>query len=124
LDKIRLRLAYLDELTWKHNKAGGFENHIWQVSSSDFNGIMLPLAASWKMLFPPLKKGAETESKRIGYIGVPPINADIYEFIESLDARWYIMRCRDSLQWQIRLALKILWKNTGDLPTVRYKRQT
>jgi len=33
------------------------------------------------------KREPKTESKRIGYIGVPPINADIYEFIESLDAR-------------------------------------
>jgi len=40
-------------------QAGGFENHIWQVSSSDFNGDYVTLAASWKMLFPPLKKGAE-----------------------------------------------------------------
>ncbi len=38
LDNIRKKLVYLDELTWKHNKARGVENHIWQVSSSDFNG--------------------------------------------------------------------------------------
>ena len=28
----------MDELTWKYNKAKGVENHLWQVSSSDFNG--------------------------------------------------------------------------------------
>ena len=28
----------LDELTWKDNKVSGGENHLWLVSSSDFNG--------------------------------------------------------------------------------------
>ena len=32
LDVIRERLMYVDELTWRHNKVSGFENHIWQVS--------------------------------------------------------------------------------------------
>jgi len=88
LDKIRLRLAYLDELTWKHNKAGGFENHIWQVSSSDFNGDYVTFGRELEDAISSIeKREPKTESKRIGYIGVPPINADIYEFIESLDAR-------------------------------------
>jgi len=88
LDKIRKRLSYLDELTWKHNKAGGFENHIWQVSSSDFNGDYVTFERQLDDVISSIeKREPKTQSKRIGYIGVPPINGDIYEFIESLDAR-------------------------------------
>jgi len=88
LDKIRLRLSYLDELTWKYNKAHGFENHIWQVSSSDFNGDYVTFGRQLEEEISSIeKREPKTESKRIGYIGVPPINGEIYEFIESLDAR-------------------------------------
>ncbi len=27
----------LDELTWRYNQVSGYENHLWLVSSSDFN---------------------------------------------------------------------------------------
>lgn len=88
LDKIRRRLSYLDELTWKYNKADGFENHIWQVSSSDFNGDYITFARQLdEKIISIEKRKPKTESKRIGYIGVPPINGDLYEFIESLGAR-------------------------------------
>ncbi len=88
LDKIRQRLSYLDELTWKDNKASGFENHIWQVSSSDFNGDYITFGHKLEDAISSIeKREPRTESKRIGYMGVPPINGDIYEFVESLDAR-------------------------------------
>ena len=88
LDSIRKRLVYIDELTWKHNKATGFENHIWQVSSSDFNGDYVTFGRQLEEEISSIeKREPKTESKRIGYIGVPPINGEIYEFIESLDAR-------------------------------------
>jgi benzoyl-CoA reductase/2-hydroxyglutaryl-CoA dehydratase subunit BcrC/BadD/HgdB len=88
LDAIRQRLIYLDELTWKHNRATGFENHIWQVSSSDFNGDYIGFKKELDEKIASIeKRDAKTEGKRIGYIGVPPINGDIYDFIESLNAR-------------------------------------
>ncbi|MFZ5986091.1 MAG: 2-hydroxyacyl-CoA dehydratase family protein [Bacillota bacterium] len=88
LDKIRKRLAYLDELTWKHNKAGGFENHIWQVSSSDFNGDYVTFGKELERAISAIEKRNTKHKKvRIGYIGVPAINGDLYDFIETLDAR-------------------------------------
>ncbi|HPD00377.1 MAG TPA: 2-hydroxyacyl-CoA dehydratase [Acetivibrio sp.] len=88
LDTIRQRLIYLDELTWKHNKATGFENHIWQVSSSDFNGDYVSFGRELDEKIASVDKRApKTGGKRIGYIGVPPINGDIYDFVESLNAR-------------------------------------
>jgi benzoyl-CoA reductase/2-hydroxyglutaryl-CoA dehydratase subunit BcrC/BadD/HgdB len=88
LDTIRQRLIYLDELTWQHNKATGFENHIWQVSSSDFNGDYISFGRELDEKIASVEKRApKTGGKRIGYIGVPPINGDIYDFVESQNAR-------------------------------------
>ncbi|RCX20202.1 benzoyl-CoA reductase/2-hydroxyglutaryl-CoA dehydratase subunit BcrC/BadD/HgdB [Anaerobacterium chartisolvens] len=88
LDVIRKKLAYIDELTWKHNKATGMENHIWQVSSSDFNGCCKAFDSE---LSEKIREIEERESGdnyiRLGYIGVPPINSDLYDFIEGLNAR-------------------------------------
>ncbi len=38
LDKIRQKTRLLDEMTWRDGKVTGFENHLWLVSTSDFNG--------------------------------------------------------------------------------------
>ena len=87
LDVVRKKLLYLDELTWKLNKVNGFENHIWQVSSSDFNGDYKTFDADLDKAICEIEKRSEGHKKvRIGYIGVPPINADLYEFIETLGA--------------------------------------
>jgi benzoyl-CoA reductase/2-hydroxyglutaryl-CoA dehydratase subunit BcrC/BadD/HgdB len=88
LDKVRQKLVYLDELTWKHNKATGFENHLWQVSSSDFNGdYQLFNNILEEKIREIEQRNEEANCIRLGYIGVPPIFSDIYDFIETLDAR-------------------------------------
>ena len=38
LENIRKKLKELDTLTWNYGKVSGFENHLWLVSASDFNG--------------------------------------------------------------------------------------
>ncbi len=89
LDTIRKRLLYLDELTWKHNKASGFENHLWQVSSSDFNSNLILFASQLESVIELTEKRNEKNQKvRLGYIGVPPIFAEIYDFVEEHDARF------------------------------------
>lgn len=88
LDPIRKRLAYVDELTWQHNKVSGFENHIWQVSSSDFDGDYRVFAQMLEQEIAVMeKREAFSEKVRLGYIGVPPINSDLYDLVETLDAR-------------------------------------
>lgn len=88
LDSVRKNIAYLDELTWKYNKAGGFENHIWQVQSSDFNGNYNMFDKQLKEMISKIEKRKQNApEKRIGYIGVPPIYPDIYDFIEGMSAR-------------------------------------
>jgi benzoyl-CoA reductase/2-hydroxyglutaryl-CoA dehydratase subunit BcrC/BadD/HgdB len=88
LNSVRSKLAYLDELTWKHNKASGFENHIWQVSSSDFNGNYQGFENDLDKIIGQIEtRESENNGIRLGYIGVPPIYGDIYEFIEKLGAK-------------------------------------
>ncbi len=88
LDIIRNRLAYLDELTWKQNKVDSFENHIWQVSSSDFNGDFNLFSDELdNFLNEAEKRQPQSEKIRLGYIGVPPINGDLYEFTGLQGAR-------------------------------------
>ncbi|KNY27275.1 2-hydroxyacyl-CoA dehydratase family protein [Pseudobacteroides cellulosolvens] len=88
LDNIRNKLVYLDELTWKHNKATGFENHLWQVSSSDFNGDYKVFSDDITNLINKIEGRRENKNRiRLGYIGVPPIYTDLYDFVEEKDAR-------------------------------------
>lgn len=88
LDQVRKRLIYLDELTWKYNKASGFENHIWQVSSSYFNCDYHIFAQQLEQeILAMEKREAKGERVRLGYIGVPPISCDLYELVETMDAR-------------------------------------
>ncbi|MEN8904495.1 MAG: 2-hydroxyacyl-CoA dehydratase [Clostridiales bacterium] len=88
LYQIRKDIKYFDELTWKHNKVNGFENHYWLVSSSDYFGDILTYS---ELLKAAIKKAENSKSLdervRLGYIGVPPIFNDIYEVVESFDAR-------------------------------------
>ncbi len=88
LDAIRVKLKKLDELTYLDNKVTGFENHLWLVSSSDFNG-------DFKIFDQELDKFLkEVESRqprkkelRLAFLGVPPILDDIYQTFEDLGAR-------------------------------------
>lgn len=88
LDLIREKLVYVDELTWKHNKVTGFENHIWQVSSSDFDSDFAAFRQKLENELEVMeKRESRSEKVRLGYIGVPPINSDLYDLVETMDAR-------------------------------------
>ena len=80
----------LDELTWKHNTASGWENHLWLVSASDFNGDYQQYRRELQGLLdicaarPPYPDG-ET---RLAYIGVPSVYArELYQYVEKHGAR-------------------------------------
>ncbi|MCC5911771.1 MAG: 2-hydroxyacyl-CoA dehydratase [Clostridiaceae bacterium] len=87
LNTIRSRVKYLDELTYKEGKITGFENHLYQVSLSDFNGDD---ALYEKELGGFLRKAEVrkpiNKKLRLGYIGVPPMTADLYSYVEGFDA--------------------------------------
>lgn len=80
----------LDELTWKQGLVSGWENHLWLVSSSDFNGDHKAYADKLQALL------TEAESRqpypdhmlRLAYIGVPPVyGSDLYSYLERHGAR-------------------------------------
>jgi benzoyl-CoA reductase/2-hydroxyglutaryl-CoA dehydratase subunit BcrC/BadD/HgdB len=86
LDRIRRKLVNLDELTWKDGKVSGAENHLWLVSSSDFNGDSEQYE---KELDEFLAQASQREPRKrkikLGFLGVPPIFSDFYEYLESQD---------------------------------------
>lgn len=88
LDGVRSLVHRIDDLTWQENKISGFENHLWQVSCSDFNGDPDKFAREAEEFLAelPARQGIEAPI-RLGYIGVPPIMTDLYSYLESRGAR-------------------------------------
>lgn len=87
LNNIRNLVKEVDELTYKEFKVSGFENHLIQVSCSDFNGdpeeykrVILEKLKEFKSREPVIPK------VKLGYIGVPPMTGDLYSFVENQDA--------------------------------------
>ena len=88
LDRIREKVWELDRLTWEENCVGGWENHLYQVSCSDFNGDPEKFAEEVEVF---LGRAGTTPSRegelRLGYIGVPPIVGELYRYLEERGAR-------------------------------------
>ncbi|NTW05421.1 MAG: 2-hydroxyacyl-CoA dehydratase [Peptococcaceae bacterium] len=88
LDNIRKKVHRLDLLTWKENLVNSWENHLFQVSCSDFTGDPEEFE---KTVDDKLTEVAERSPAkgglRLGYIGVPPIIIDLYDYLEGQGAR-------------------------------------
>jgi benzoyl-CoA reductase/2-hydroxyglutaryl-CoA dehydratase subunit BcrC/BadD/HgdB len=88
LDAIRRKLVMLDELTWRENKVSGLENHLFLVSSSDFNSNPAKFEKELDGFLERAEKRTAREYRiRIGYVGVPPIFSGLYEYLETLGAQ-------------------------------------
>jgi len=85
------RLALkLDELTWKQGVASGYENHLWLVSTSDFNQDYHSYQKELKELVERCIKRPPYPADwlRIAYIGVPSVyGQDLYRYLENKGAR-------------------------------------
>ncbi len=89
LEPVRSLLDKLDYMTWKENRVSGYENHIWLVSSSDFNGDIDRFSKELsEFLDKAEKRNPFNESVRLAYIGVPPILDDIHDVAEEFGARF------------------------------------
>jgi benzoyl-CoA reductase/2-hydroxyglutaryl-CoA dehydratase subunit BcrC/BadD/HgdB len=85
-DKVREKLRKIDKLTIEE-KVSGFENHLFLVSSTDFNSDLEMFSNEInKFLEQAEKKSSKKSDIRLGFIGVPPIFTDIYQFIEEKNA--------------------------------------
>jgi len=88
IKRIRTKLKELDRLTFQENVITGFENHIFLVSSSDFGSDPDRFEKGLDdLLLEAVKRRPRSEEIRIGYLGVPPIFTDFYEYTESIGAR-------------------------------------
>ncbi|MBW6516374.1 MAG: 2-hydroxyacyl-CoA dehydratase [Candidatus Cloacimonetes bacterium] len=92
LDEIRKDLLELDRLTYQERKVTGAENHLWLVSSSDFNGDPVKFSKGLRLFLQeandrePRKLSSNSIDKRqreirLAYIGVPPIFTDLYQYL-------------------------------------------
>jgi benzoyl-CoA reductase/2-hydroxyglutaryl-CoA dehydratase subunit BcrC/BadD/HgdB len=89
LNKIRKSAKEIDRLTFVESKATGLENHLYQVSCSDFNGNLDKFQQLLENKIEEITKRKPTPRKlRLGFIGVPPMTCDLYEFVEKFDARF------------------------------------
>ena len=86
LDDVRGKVWKLDDLTWQTGGISSAQNHYYQVCCSDFNSDLDQFGRDVDKAIAdavPVKNDA----LRLGYIGVPPIFQDFYEFVERIGAR-------------------------------------
>jgi benzoyl-CoA reductase/2-hydroxyglutaryl-CoA dehydratase subunit BcrC/BadD/HgdB len=84
MKKTRKTLAAIDEMTWREGLITGVENHLWLVRASDMLGDYRNYHTMAQTFLKEIGGRKKIEGVDIGYIGVPPILLDIYEFIESV----------------------------------------
>jgi benzoyl-CoA reductase/2-hydroxyglutaryl-CoA dehydratase subunit BcrC/BadD/HgdB len=112
LDSIRKKLIVLDELTWKDNKATGFENHFWLVSASDFFSAPERFKNELDTAIKEIKKrDSDEKGVRLGYIGVPPVFTDLYENLDKLGSSVVF----NEVQRQFSLPHSIEYNNLVDV---------
>jgi benzoyl-CoA reductase/2-hydroxyglutaryl-CoA dehydratase subunit BcrC/BadD/HgdB len=81
-------LAEIDSLTWRRGVVTGHENHKFLVSASEVCGdVELFERRIDEFLEQARKREPFSGDIRLGYIGVPPIWDDLYQFLESQGAR-------------------------------------
>jgi benzoyl-CoA reductase/2-hydroxyglutaryl-CoA dehydratase subunit BcrC/BadD/HgdB len=84
IHSTRLALETIDQMTWHERRVSGYENHLWLVRASDMLGDYDAYRAMAQDFIEEAKARSPIEGVRIGYIGVPPIVPDIYDFTESV----------------------------------------
>jgi len=85
---VRSLAKKLDELTYLDNKATGFENHLYQISLSDFCSDENECKRMLKSKIEEIQKRSPIKDRlKLGYIGVPPMMPDLYDYLEKAGAR-------------------------------------
>ena len=89
LDRVRRLVWRLDQLTWRENLISSWDNHLYQVNCSDFQGDPEGFARRVEELLARVGNAPAQQPTglRLGYIGVPPIMDDIYDYLEERGAR-------------------------------------
>lgn len=88
LDKIRKKLIEIDRLTFQEDLVTGMENHLFLVSASDFKSDPEKFEQEIDEFLKEVEKRRPIkDSIRLGYLGVPPIFDDLYQYLEQIGAR-------------------------------------
>ena len=83
IEGVRSNLALIDRMTWHDKVVTGQENHLWLVQASDMLGDYKKYNTMAEDFIKDAQKRKEINGINIGYIGVPPILLDLYDFCES-----------------------------------------
>jgi benzoyl-CoA reductase/2-hydroxyglutaryl-CoA dehydratase subunit BcrC/BadD/HgdB len=87
LDRVRGVLREIDELTWRSEQVRGEENHLWLIGASDFGGDPEDYERrATAFLAEARGRPARAAELRLGYVGIPPICAGLYDFLEASGA--------------------------------------
>lgn len=88
LDGIRRKVKLIDNATWERNLVSGRENHLYLITCSDMQGDPGGFERQIEGFLSEIdNRNPYQESVRLGYIGVPPIMTDLYDFCESVGGR-------------------------------------
>jgi len=84
IEAVRKKLCEIDRMTWQERVITGYENHLWLIRSSDMLGDYRLYERMAEDFLNEAKKRDPIEGVRLGFIGIPPIMTDLYEFVESI----------------------------------------
>ena len=80
----------LDQLTWREGLVSGWENHLWLVSTSDFNQDQHKYEHQLQSLLADCQQRQPypPDYLKLAYIGVPSVyGRDLYHYLENNNAR-------------------------------------
>ena len=83
IKQVRSNLSTIDRMTWSDKVVKGQENHLWLVRASDMLGDYKKYNLMAEEFIRDTLKRKEIKGIGIGYIGVPPILLDLYDFCED-----------------------------------------
>jgi len=90
LEPGRRLVLELDQLTWQQGLVSGWENHLWLVSTSDFNQDYHKYYHQLQKLLAECRQRQPypEDMLRLAYIGVPSVyGQDLYHYLENNRAR-------------------------------------
>ena len=80
---VRESLRLIDRMTWEQRLVTGEENHLWQLCASDMEGDCEQYGKRATAFIEEAKQRLPIKGIPLGYVGVPPINPDLYTFVEG-----------------------------------------
>lgn len=87
LKPLRRQLRRLDRLTWESGRVSGRENFQFLIASSDFASDLDAYERQVTAFLEQAEPRSGTSGQvRLGFVGIPPIFPDLWEYLEALDA--------------------------------------